>query len=304
MESLDDLLPTQNPQPQSINMTSPSHLLTRSRSRKVPLPTWDFWIIKILCTTIGETCADAITTAFNGGDPTNTLAEGPTCGIMSAILVVALCVQITLPKYFPVMYWLVVVLLSVVGTLITDNLVDNLNVELWQTTVGFSAALVLAFLGWYFVERTLSIHSITTLRREIFYWLVVLFTFALGTSAGDQMTFDVLQGVYWQGVVVFASVIAIDAIVYYGVTWWKPEVADAVSVPAFWIAYVVTRPLGASIGDLLSQTTDSGGAGLGAAVTSGIFLALIGVVLGYICYREWKPVNPVNVVDSERKGIV
>ncbi|KAI8616280.1 hypothetical protein BC830DRAFT_1118588 [Chytriomyces sp. MP71] len=252
---------------------------------KVPLPTIDFWIVKVLCTTVGETVADSITNAFNGGDPTNTSAEGPTCGIMIAILVLALFTQFYVKKYIPSIYWINVILISVVGTLITDNLVDNLGVQLWQTTLGFSLALAFTFCTWFYFERTLSIHSITTMRRESFYWLTILFTFALGTSAGDELSTDVLQDVYWQCLLLFIGVIVTDGVGYFSLAYFKPDWANDASIPAFWIAYILTRPLGASLGDLLSQDVSSGGLGLGAATTSIIFLA---VILYLICIMEYQ----------------
>lgn len=191
---------------------------------------------------------------------------------MSGILLVVLVAQFRMRTYTAWIYWLAVVLLSVVGTLITDNLVDNLGVSLVTATSVFSVALIAVFGLWYQSERTLSIHSITTVRREVFYWLAILFTFALGTAAGDLLA-ETLNLGYLLSAVLFAGVIALVALVHYRLK------LDAIT--AFWVAYIITRPLGASIGDYLSQLPENGGLGLGTTVTSVIFLTII---LGFVIY--------------------
>ena len=152
--------------------------LGRRMLNKVPEVTLYFWIIKILCTTVGETAADYMNDTLGFG-LTNTTY------FMGAVLIACLIAQFRLRKYVPGVYWLAVVLISIFGTLITDNLVDNLGVPLETTTIAFTIALAVTFAVWYASERTLSIHTIVTTRREAFYWLAVLFTFALGTAAGD-----------------------------------------------------------------------------------------------------------------------
>jgi uncharacterized membrane-anchored protein len=231
---------------------------------KVPEVTLYFWIIKILCTTVGETAADFLNTNLN-------LGLTGTTYVISAVLAVALVFQFRLRRYVPSAYWLAVVLISVVGTLITDNLTDNFGVSLVTTTVVFSVALAAAFAAWYATERTLSIHSIFTTRREAFYWLAVLVTFALGTAAGD-LTAERLAVGYWQSALIFGAMIAVVFVAH---------VRFALNaILAFWIAYILTRPLGASIGDYLSQARADGGLGLGTTVTSVIFLlTILGVVV-------------------------
>ncbi|MEP6985512.1 MAG: hypothetical protein ABI970_07935, partial [Chloroflexota bacterium] len=142
---------------------------------KVPEVTIFFWIIKILCTTVGETAADFLNTNLNLGLTGTTV-------VLGVFLLIALFFQFRSSRYVPGIYWLVVVLLSVFGTLITDNLTDNFGVSLVTTTVVFSIALAAVFIAWYASEKTLSIHSIYTTKREAFYWLAILFTFALGTA--------------------------------------------------------------------------------------------------------------------------
>jgi uncharacterized membrane-anchored protein len=163
------------------------------------------------------------------------------------------------------------VLISVVGTLITDNLVDNFGVSLEATTVIFAVALAATFGMWHASERTLSIHTIYTTRREAFYWLAILFTFALGTAAGDLAAEGLNLG-YATSAVLFALLIAIVA--------GARRAFKLNAVLAFWLAYILTRPLGASIGDYLSQDSDAGGLGLGTIVTSALFLlAILGTVI-------------------------
>jgi uncharacterized membrane-anchored protein len=232
---------------------------------KVPEITIFFWIIKILATTVGETAADFLNTNLNLGLSYTSL-------IMSALLIITLFFQFKSRQYVPRIYWLAVVLISVVGTLVTDNLVDNLGVSLEMTTIIFSIALLASFVAWYASEKTLSIHSIYTTKREVFYWLAILFTFALGTAAGDLIAEGLNLG-YWKSVLIFAAVIGAVTIAHFR---FKLN-----AVLAFWIAYILTRPLGASLGDYLSQSPDDGGLGLGTVGTSAIFLITI---LGLVIY--------------------
>jgi uncharacterized membrane-anchored protein len=232
---------------------------------KVPEVTLYFWIIKILCTTVGETAADYMNDTLGFGLTKTTY-------VMSAALIISLGVQFRTRKYVPGVYWLAVVLISIVGTLITDNLVDNYGVALETTTTLFSIALAVTFATWYWSERTLSIHTIFTTRRESFYWLAILFTFALGTAAGD-LTAERLNLGFGTSVFIFAGLIAIVAIAHFR---FKLN-----AVLAFWLAYILTRPLGASIGDYLSQPTADGGRGLGTTVTSVLFL---GTILALVVY--------------------
>jgi uncharacterized membrane-anchored protein len=233
---------------------------------KVPEITLYFWIIKILCTTVGETAADYLNSSLKFG-LTNTTY------VMATLLAVVLFVQFKSKKYTPTIYWLAVVLISVVGTLITDNLTDNFGVSLITTTVIFSIALAAVFTGWYRSEGTLSIHSIHTLKREAWYWLTILFTFALGTASGDLVAERFSLG-YLLSVGLFAALIAAVTIAY--------KKFRLGAVLAFWIAYILTRPLGASIGDYLSQAKSDGGLGLGTTVTSFIFLAAIAGLVLYL----------------------
>ncbi|MEU0283535.1 hypothetical protein [Streptomyces sp. NPDC006195] len=242
-----------------------SRVRLRQMANKVPEVTLHFWVIKVLCTTVGETAADLLNVDLGLGLVT-------TSYVMGGLLAVALVVQFRARTYVPWVYWLAVVLISVVGTLITDNLTDSLGVPLETTTVVFAVALAVTFAAWYLSERTLSIHTIRTGRREAYYWLAILFTFALGTAAGD-LTAERLNVGYWLSAVLFAGLIAVVAVAHH----WL----DLNAVWSFWIAYVLTRPLGASLGDYLSQPGADGGLGLGAVATSVLFLA---VILGLVVY--------------------
>lgn len=231
---------------------------------KVPEVTLYFWIIKIMCTTVGETAADFLNADLHFGLTGTSL-------VMGALLAVFLAMQVRCKKYVPWLYWVVVVLVSIVGTLITDNLVDNFSVALETTTIAFSLALLMTFIVWYASEKTLSIHSIFTRKRELFYWAAILFTFALGTAAGDLAAEGLSLG-YAKSAIIFGGMIGAVTVAYYGF--------KANAIVAFWIAYILTRPLGASIGDYLSQPIASGGLGLGAAVTNMIFFsAIVGLVI-------------------------
>ena len=254
--------------PSSLTATSPRQSSDSLRRvlNKVPEITLYFWIIKILATTVGETAADFLDTNLGLGLTGTTL-------VMAGLLLAALVAQFRCRRYVPGVYWLSVVLISVVGTLITDNLIDNFGIGLRTTTVAFAVALAVTFAAWFATEQTLSIHSIVTGRREAFYWLAILFTFALGTAAGDLLAEGLDVG-YWRSALLFAAAIAVVALAHYRFRLG--------AVLAFWVAYVLTRPLGASIGDYLSQPRDNGGRNLGTVVTSAVFLLTILAVVSYL----------------------
>ncbi|MGE8203401.1 hypothetical protein ACQKP0_02470 [Heyndrickxia sp. NPDC080065] len=237
---------------------------------KVPEVTIFFWIIKILCTTVGETFADFLNFNLGFGLTLTTI-------IMGIAFLIVLYLQFRTTKYVPGIYWLTVVLISVFGTLVTDNLTDGMGVPLELSTVVFSVLLGLTFLFWYLSEKTLSIHSIFTRKREVFYWLTILFTFALGTAVGDLFSEQLGLGYFNTGL----TVVIIIACVFLA---WKFLKLDGIL--AFWIAYILTRPLGASIGDYLSQTKVNGGLGLGTTVTSVIFLIAILAVITYLAVTK------------------
>ena len=237
--------------------------LRRTMLNKVPEVTIYFWVIKILCTTVGESFADYINETLGFG-LTNTTV------VFSIALVVVLVVQFRLDRYVPGVYWLAVVLISVVGTLLTDNLTDGHNVPLWISSTVFAILLAAVFSVWYARERTLSIHTIVTTPREAFYWVAVLVTFALGTAVGDWT----LELTGWSpGVSVLLPLGLIVAVM---VAWRL----GAGPVLCFWLAYILTRPLGANIGDYLGLSHDEGGLGLGTMGTSVLFLsAILGAVI-------------------------
>lgn len=243
--------------------TSPS--LVAQILNKVPEVTIFFWLIKVLCTTVGETAADFLNASLKLG-LTNTTY------VMSSLLIITLFFQFRARKYKPGIYWLAVVLISVVGTLITDNLTDNLGISLVTTTIVFSIALAVTFAAWYMKERTLSVHTINTYRREGFYWLAILFTFALGTAAGDLVAEKFNVG-YLPSALLFGGLIAVVAVLHVR--------TRLNTVMTFWIAYILTRPLGASIGDYLSQSRSAGGLSLGMIGTSALFLVTI---LSFVIY--------------------
>lgn len=225
---------------------------------KVPQVTLSFWVIKILSTTVGETGADFL--AVDAG-----FGAGWTSIGMALLLACALFFQLRQTACSPSIYWLNVVLVSIVGTQITDIMTDMLDISLYVSTAVFSVLLSINFLLWYRVERNLSIREIDTPRRELFYWSTVLCTFALGTAAGDLAT-EALGLGFTVGAIIFGVLIAATLLA------WR---LGANVVLTFWIAYILTRPFGASLGDLLTQAKTYGGLGMGAAWTSAIFLIVI-----------------------------
>jgi uncharacterized membrane-anchored protein len=232
---------------------------------KVPEVTIYFWIIKILCTTVGESFADYINETLGFGLTNTTL-------VFSAAFAIALLVQLRLSRYVPTVYWLVVVLVSVVGTLLTDNLTDGHNVPLALSFSVFSVLLAAVFGTWFSREQTLSIHSIITRPREAFYWLTVLVTFALGTAAGDWT----IELTGWSPGHAILLPAALIAAVFAA---WR---AGAGPVLCFWLAYILTRPLGPNIGDFLSLPRSEGGQALGTLATSLLFLGAITATVAYL----------------------
>lgn len=256
-------------------MTRANFPAASSDLNRVPRVTVDFWLIKLMAVTMGETGADYL--AVNMG-----LGLTITSIIMAAILAVAIWFQFAQRRYVPAVYWTAVVLISIVGTLVTDNLTDNFNVPLGLSTLGFTIALAATFAAWRSSEGTLSIHSIFNSRREAFYWLAILFTFALGTAVGDLIAESFGFG-YLTTAGIFATVILAIAVGRY--------LLGMGPILSFWLAYIFTRPLGASIGDYLSQPMEYGGLGFGTIYTSLLFLALILVIVLYMSFT-YKPEAP------------
>ena len=264
------------------NQTNPSPI-AKQLFNKVPEITIYFWFIKVLCTTVGETFSDFLDGKFN-------LGTANLVYIFGGLLLIVLFFQFRKNKYVPGIYWLAVVLVSIVGTLITDNLTDNLGISLVTTTFIFSIVLAIIFAVWYVVEKTLSIESIDTFGRETFYWLAILFTFALGTASGDLIAEKFGLGYLISAAIIFGAILLITA----GHFWLKMN-----RVLAFWLIYILTRPLGASFGDLLSQAKSDGGLGLGPTITSSIFLLAILVFVIYLAITK-KDVTPPEKVLAEQ----
>jgi len=259
---------------------------------KVPEVTIFFWLIKIMCTTIGETAADFLNVNLNFGLVNTSIVTG-------ILLAIVISFQFRAKKYIPSLYWATVALVSIFGTLVTDNLTDRLGVPLETSTIIFSILLGLTFLWWYLKEKTLSIHSIYTKRREAFYWLTILVTFALGTASGDLISEGLGVGYLHTGILV-AVVVAIVAIA------WRMRLNPVLS---FWIIYIMTRPFGASIGDYLSQPTKYGGLGLGVTITSLIFIFGILAIVTYLSItkrdvidKETKEKHEKEIAEDEKKG--
>ncbi|GAA1933446.1 COG4705 family protein [Nocardioides marmoribigeumensis] len=266
--------------------TAPSRT-ARQMLSKVPEITLWFWVIKVLCTTVGESFADYVN---------ETLGFGlvPTTVLFGVATVVVMAVQFRLRRYVPSVYWLAVVLISVLGTLLTDNLTDAHDVPLWISSTVFSILLAVVFGLWYAREGTLSIHSITTTPREAWYWLVVLVTFALGTALGDW-TLD-LTG--WSPGVSILLPLGLSIAVLLA---WR---AGLDAVLSFWVAYVLTRPLGANIGDFLASDRSEGGLGLGTMWTSLIFLGTILAVVLYLTVTRADEEPPEGHHDDHRHDLL
>lgn len=259
-------------------MNSVSQDLRGTLLNKVPEITIFFWIIKVLCTTMGETAADFLNVNLNFGLTGTSIVTG-------ALLFFTLYFQFKAKQYVPGVYWSAVVLISVFGTLVTDNLTDSMGVPLEVSTIFFSIALLATFGIWYAKEKTLAMHSIVTKQREVFYWLAILFTFALGTAAGDLMAEGLGLGYAVTGMIVCGVIVMFSGA-------WRLGLNP---VLAFWIIYIMTRPLGASLGDYLSQPEKYGGLGLGATTTSVIFLVAILATVTYLSVTKRDVVTDVIV---------
>ncbi len=242
----------------------------KSALLRVPEVTLLFWIAKTLSTTVGETGADYLAFDLNLGMPMVAV-------IMSGIMAIFLYFQFTKVKaYRPSIYWSIVVLMSIMGTLITDILVDDLDVSLELLTIVFTLSMLAGFGVWYKNEKTLSIHSIDTGKREAYYWLVILLAFALGTGVGDLLSESFALG-YATALTIFGGAIALITVGYY---FFKLN-----AVFAFWVAYVLTRPLGASLGDLMIQPVEKGGMGLSMIHVNLLFLTTIVLIVFFMSLR-------------------
>jgi uncharacterized membrane-anchored protein len=244
---------------------------------RVPEVTFIFWVIKILSTTVGETGSDFL--SFNLG-----LGSAITSLIMCGILAAVLFVQFKLKRYVPTSYWSVVILMSIVGTLITDMLVDDWGVSLVTLSIIFTATMIAGFIVWYRSEKTLSIHSITTARREMYYWIIILLAFALGTGVGDMLSEKLALG-YGVALILFAGAIAVIAFCFF--------VLKMNGVLAFWITFILTRPLGASLGDFMTKPLTEGGLGLGMTAVNVVFLGIIVILIAYLTIKKKRSRPPL-----------
>jgi uncharacterized membrane-anchored protein len=245
-------------------------LIPRSRQglSKVPEVTAIFWVVKALTTGMGESTSDFL---VHGLVPEIAVVLG---GIA---FVIALFLQFSSDRYVPWRYWLAVAMVGIFGTMCADVLHVGLGIPYVVSTVFYALVLFAVFRTWYRVEGTLSIHSITSERREVFYWAAVLATFALGTAAGDLTAVTFGLGYFGSGLL-FAAIIAIPAIGYFrfGMN----------SILVFWLAYVVTRPLGASFADWLGVSSARGGLGIGTGLVSFVLAAMIAMFVAFLTSTE------------------
>lgn len=243
-----------------------SHRQSRFReplAPKVPEITALFWVIKILTTGMGEATSDYLAN--------RNLALAGAVGLIG--FTCALWWQFRAQRYVASVYWFAVMMVAVFGTMVADGLHKGLGVPYLGSTIFCAVALTVVFIGWHRSEGTLSIHSIVTRRRETYYWLTVLSTFALGTAAGDLTANTMNLGFFTSGIL-FAVIIAIPA-----VAWWKFGLNEVV---AFWFAYVVTRPLGASFADWLGKPRSLSGLGLGDGTVSAVATIIIVALVAYV----------------------
>jgi uncharacterized membrane-anchored protein len=243
---------------------------------RVPEVTFVFWVIKVLSTTVGETGADFLAFDLGYGMPKVALA-------MSALMAILLFIQFSrLKRYVPVIYWSIVVLMSIIGTLITDILVDSLGFSLITLSIVFLITMIAGFIVWYINEKTLSIHSIDTAKREMYYWFIILLAFALGTGVGDLISEGLSLG-YGIALLLFSGTIALIAFDFY--------VLKMNSVLTFWLAFIMTRPLGASLGDFMTKTANDGGLGMSMTTVNILFFFVIICLVTYLSLMLQKDVS-------------
>ncbi|MBB6734372.1 hypothetical protein [Cohnella zeiphila] len=242
---------------------SPTLQDVKSLAAKVPEITVYFWIIKLLTTGMGEVASDFLFERLNP------IVSGP---LSVLIFIAAMIMQFKARRFIPWVYWLVVVMVSIFGTMAADVVRVGLGIPYVASTAFFAVLLAVILIVWYRKEKTLSVHSICTRRREVFYWMTVLTTFALGTAAGD-MTANSLHLGYLASGIWFAVVLAIPAIGYF--------LFGFKEIFAFWFAYIMTRPVGASFADWLSAAHGSGGLGWGKGEVSLVLTILIVVLVAF-----------------------
>ncbi len=250
---------------------------------KVPQITLFFWIVKILSTTVGETAADFLNENMGFGLKGTTVAMG-------ILLAVVIVVQLKLKNYIASSYWAVVIMMSIEGTLITDMLVETFGITLLTSTIVFTIAMIAVFITWYKKEGTLSIHSVDRFEREAFYWLVILIAFALGTAFGDMLSEKLALG-YLNTLMLFTGSFALVALLYF---------AKVIGpVLGFWLAFILTRPVGASLGDFMIQARDVGGLAISVGTVNTLFFAIIMVLIFYLTYSKSDVLDKVQTQDIE-----
>ena len=242
--------------------------MTSARLKKVPDLSAYFWTIKILSTAMGEALSDFLVHTI---DPVIAVMIG------AAGLAIALIIQFSSKSYQPWKYWLTVSMVAVFGTMAADVLHVGLGVPYIVSTIFFAVALTAIFIIWYRTEKTLSIHSVYTTRREIFYWMSVMATFALGTATGDMTAYTVGIGYLASGLL-FIGAIIIPAILYF-----KFKLNE---VAMFWTAYILTRPLGASFADWFGVPRSLGGLDLGRGWVSLVLIIAIVCLVIYISHIQ------------------
>ena len=235
---------------------------------KVPEITIFFWIIKLLTTAMGEVTSDFFVHQFN---PIIAVFFGA-IGLGAAFIL-----QFSVRRYVAWIYWLTVVMVAIFGTMAADVLHIGFKVPYVVSTTFFSIALIIIFFLWYKSEKTLSFHSIYTPRREMFYWATVMATFALGTALGDMTATTIGLGYFSSGIL-FAILITLPLIAY--------KLFKLNAVFAFWIAYILTRPLGASFADWVGKPQSFSGLGIGTGIVSLVLTALIIVFVGYLAITK------------------
>lgn len=240
---------------------------------KLPQITLAFWVMKICATTLGETAGDLLSMTLDVGYAISSL-------ILISAFVVTLIMQLSAKRYHPMLYWIVILSTSTAGTTMSDFMDRTLGLGYATGSAILIVILLAIFTAWYFSEKTLSVSSVTTLKAELFYWFAILFSNTLGTALGDFLADDSGLG-FMGGALLIGSAIAVIVLLHY--------TTRLSSVALFWIAFVLTRPFGATLGDMLTKSHEKGGLDFGTIGSSMVLLSILVVLVGIAMMYNRKP---------------
>jgi uncharacterized membrane-anchored protein len=252
---------------------------------KIPAVTLLFWIMKIYATTLGETAGDLLSMTLNVGYAISSI-------ILISVFLVTLLGQLNAKRYIPILFWSVIVSTSTAGTTMSDFMDRTLNLGYTTGSAILVTILIVILTLWYYSEKSLSVTNIMTFKGELFYWTAILFSNTLGTALGDFLADNTGLG-FAGGAILISSILALVVLAHY--------FSKISSVILFWIAFVLTRPFGATFGDLLTKLPEKGGLGYGTKGSSLILFAILGLLIVYKTFRKNKPTLEEVRIDNKNQ---